>query len=94
MCELARTPYPRLRAALARQAERTTQAAELVRAGAELDEDARRRLADLLDLAGQAAVREGLNVHVNDRLGGLTDAILRAQEPRGVGQQTGHGWAR
>ncbi|WP_157647345.1 hypothetical protein [Actinomycetospora chiangmaiensis] len=84
MCErrwVARTPNPRLRAALARQAERTRRAAEALREGDELDEDARRRIIEMLAVCGRPEIYEALNVHVQDRVGSLTDAILRARSP-------------
>ncbi|WP_433802816.1 hypothetical protein [Actinomycetospora sp. CA-084318] len=78
---MARTPNPRLRAALARQAERTRRAAEALREGDELDEDARRRVIEMLAVCGRPEIYEALNVHVQDRVGSVTDAILRARAP-------------
>jgi hypothetical protein len=78
---VARTPNPRLRAALARQAERTRRAAEALREGDELDEDARRRVIEMLAVCGRPEIYEALNVHVQDRVGSLTDSVLRARSP-------------
>ncbi|MDL5159611.1 hypothetical protein [Actinomycetospora termitidis] len=78
---MARTPNPRLRAALARQAERTRRAAEALREGDELDADGRRRIIELLAVCGRPEIYEALNVHVQDRVGSLTDSVLRARSP-------------
>ncbi|HEY2223259.1 hypothetical protein [Actinomycetospora sp.] len=78
---VARAPHPRLKAALTRQAERTAEVAQSVRDGAVLDDECRRRLADLLDIAGRADIRIGLTTHLNDKLAALTDAIDQAQRP-------------
>jgi hypothetical protein len=84
VCErgrVARSPNPRLRAALARQAERTRRAAEALREGDELDDDARRRIVEMLAVCGRPEIYEALNVHVQDRVGSLADAVLRARAP-------------
>jgi hypothetical protein len=78
---VARAPHPRLKAALTRQAETTAEVARAVRDGAVLDDECRRRLADLLDIAGRADVRIGLTTHLNDKLAALTNAIDQAQRP-------------
>ncbi|MEJ2866501.1 hypothetical protein WCD74_01905 [Actinomycetospora sp. OC33-EN08] len=78
---MARTPNSRLRAALARQAERTRRAAEALREGDELDQDGRRRIIELLAVCGRPEIYEALNVHVQDRVGSLTDSVLRARAP-------------
>ena len=78
---MARAPHPRLKAALTRQAESTAEVATSVRDGAVLDDECRRRLADLLDIAGRADIRIGLTTHLNDKLAALTNAIRDAQEP-------------
>lgn len=88
---VARTPNPRLRAALARQAERSLDAAEVVRGGGVLDDDVRRRLADLLEVCGNRELREGMHTHVRDKVGALTDAIDRAQAPRTTPSPPLHG---
>lgn len=76
----ARAPHPRLKAALTRHAE-NAEVARAVRDGAVIDEECRRRLADLLDIAGRADVRIGLTTHLNDKLAALTNAIDQAQRP-------------
>lgn len=64
---MARAPHPRLKAALIRQAEATVEVAQAVRGGAVLDDECRRRLADLLDIAGRADIRIALTTHLNSR---------------------------
>ena len=78
---MVRSPNPRLKAALTRQAETTAKVAQAVRNGAVLDDECRRRLADLLDIAGRADIRIGLTTHLNDKLAALTNAIDQAQRP-------------
>lgn len=46
-----------------------------------LDQECRRRLADLLDIAGRADIRVALATHLNDKLAASTNAIDQAQRP-------------
>ena len=90
---MARHPHPRPQAALIRQAETTAEVPQAVRDGAVLDDECRRRLADLLDIAGRAEVRIGLTTHLNDKLAALTNAMDEAQRPATAplrSQKAGH----
>jgi hypothetical protein len=67
---------------MARPAQRTADAAQTVRGGGTIDDDVRRRLADLLEVCSRTAIYEALNVHVRDKNAALSDEITRAGEPR------------
>jgi hypothetical protein len=79
---VASKPNPRLRAAWARQAERVAEAAGIVRGAGTINDDVRRRLADLLEVCARTAQYEALNVHVQDKVAALSDELRRAQQPQ------------